>query len=286
MKKITKIIISLFTAALFVSCGNTTYKAAVSPVVNSKMRTANVALESAVYDMAEDSVAYETERKLIKTGHITIELETLSESENITSAFAKSFGGYVTNSSSWTNSFNATVKVPADHFDEAMTAAGELGKLKYRSVNNQDVTDEYYDLETRLNTKKTMQKKLESYLSQAKNLSDLLEIERQLNDVTSEVESMEGRMKRLSNQIDYATIEININLPSGYNNDGFEWPDLGEKFRDFGSNFVNFLANGLMFIFYIVVFGIPVIALAALLFWLLFGRIGLLRKLFSKLRKK
>lgn len=299
MKKIIKNTILIITSLFIItSCSkkgvSIQTNGIASPVVNSKIRTANYrsqsvamdSLNSKEYAYAEEMESSTVERKLIKTGNITLEVESLSESEKLIENFAKTFGGYITNSSTYDTSFNATVKIPCNYFDDAMTAAGELGKLKYRSVNNQDVTDEFYDLETRLNTKKIMQKKLEGYLAQAKDIKDLLEVERQLNNVTSEIEVMEGRMKRLTNQIDYSTIEIYMNLPVGFNEDGFKWPDLGEKFRNFGSNFVNFLANILMGFFYLIVFGIPVLAIISFLFWLLFGRVGLLRKLFSKLKKK
>ena len=131
-----------------------------------------------------------------------------------------------------------------------------------------------------------MQKKLEVYLGQAKDIKDLLEVERQLNNVTSEIEVMEGRMKRLVNQIDFSTIYMTMNLPTGFDREGFKWPDLGEDFRAFGENFVNFIAKLFISIFYIFIFGIPIVFVLAFLFWLLFGRIGLLVKLFKWLKKK
>ena len=214
-----------------------------------------------------------------------MEVATLSDLDKTVAEFAQKYNGYVTNSSMNENGFDATVRIPNRYFEEAMNSAGDLGKVKYRSVNSQDVSEDFYDLQTRLETKKTMQKKLESYLSSAKDMKDLLEVERQLNMVTTEVESMEGRMKRLSNQIDYSTIYIGMSLPTGYDNSGFNWPDLGESFREFGYNIVKFGAGLLMFLFYLVVYGIPVVAVAAFFFWLLFGRVGLLVKLFKWLKK-
>ncbi|MCQ2241660.1 DUF4349 domain-containing protein [Treponema sp.] len=264
----------------------------------AKMKTANTVNSSFVMADAmemesyvEESAAYgnnniNVERKLIKTGNITLESDTLSNSENLITEFAKSFGGYITDSSTYEYSYHATVKIPSSKFEEAMTAAGELGKIKYRSVNSQDVTEDFYDLKTRLDTKKIMRDKLESYLSQAKDIKDLLEIERQLNNVISEIEVMEGRLKRLSNQVDYSTIYIGIELPTGFNDSGFEWPDLGENFRKFGSDFVNFMASLLMGIFYFIVFGVPLLAVLAFFFWLLFGRVGLIVKLIKILKKK
>ena len=54
----------------------------------------------------------------------------------------------------------------------------------------------------------------------------MLEIERQLNEVESELESIEGRMKRLTNQIEFSTISLNFTLPVGKTENGFVFPDL------------------------------------------------------------
>ena len=261
------------------SAGRKMVKSAVAE--NSLMEKAVVYQDADVAEMESSAVQ---ERKVIRNGNITVEVPSLDEVESRLSDFVKNYNGYITNSYINENSFNATIRIPSVHFDEVMDSAGSFGKLKYRSQNGRDVTDDFYDLESRIGTKKILKEKLESYLAGAKDIKDLLEIERQLNSVISELESMEGRMKRMVNQIDYATIYIDMQLPSGYVETGFKWPDVGEKFRTLGFNFVNFLAGALMFIVYLAVFGIPAIFITAFLFWLLFGKLGLLVKLFRKLK--
>lgn len=293
-------VISLVQIFSFISCTKKTAGKTVNAVpremklnsVNfmSKAESAAFMETEEIYEesagMSSQDAQAVTERKLIKTGNLTLEVESLTDIEETVNDFAKSFNGYITNSSTEENYFSVTVKVPESNFEEAMNRAGSIGKIKYRSVNNTDVTEEFYDLKTRLETKKIMQKKLEVYLEQAKDIKDLLEVERQLNNVTSEIEVMEGRMKRLVNQIDFSTIYMTMNLPTGFDREGFKWPDLGEDFRAFGENFVNFIAKLFISIFYIFIFGIPIVFVLAFLFWLLFGRVGLLVKLFKWLKKK
>ena len=293
-------VISLVQVFSFISCTKKTACKTVNAIpremklnsVNfmSKAESAAFRETEEIYEesagMSSQDAQAVTERKLIKTGNLTLEVENLTDIEETVNDFAKSFNGYITNSSTEENYFSVTVKVPESNFEEAMNRAGSLGKIKYRSVNNTDVTEEFYDLKTRLETKKIMQKKLEVYLGQAKDIKDLLEVERQLNNVTSEIEVMEGRMKRLVNQIDFSTIYMTMNLPTGFDREGFKWPDLGEDFRAFGENFVNFIAKLFISIFYIFIFGIPIVFVLAFLFWLLFGRVGLLVKLFKWLKKK
>ena len=249
---------------------------AINTVSGSGTLDANINLENS----SETS----QERKIIKTGSLSYEVKNLSETEEKIVAWLEGFGGYVADTWSNRNNMNVTVKVPSSSFEDAMNSTGDFGELLSRSISTEDVSENYYDLETRLETRKILQKKLESYLAGAKNISDLLEIERQLNDVTSELESMEKQFRRLSNQIDFSTISISCKLPANTTEAGFETPDFLQGLKDFGYNALQFLCNFGLGILYIILVGVPSVLLIALLYWLCFGKIGLVRKLFNKLK--
>ena len=231
----------------------------------------------------EDGTSFE--RKLIRTGNVSLEVQTISDAEDKIAAWVSSLGGYVTNANTWQYGAGFTVRVPSSRFDEAMSQVGNFGRITNRSVNSQDVSDNYYDMKSRLETKYILRDKLQSYLSEAKDIKDLLEVERQLNEVIEDIESTESRFKRLSGQIDYSTIYINMSFEHGKDESGIILPDVKESWNEFVSNVINFFWGLLKVLFYIVIFGIPIVAVAALLFWLLFGKIGLLVKLFKKLKK-
>ena len=245
------------------------------------------------YEMAEESADFdnsrasnaEYERKLIRTGNVTLEVKTVSDAEEKITAWTKGLGGYITNANTWENGAGFTVRVPAERFDEAMAQAGEFGRVTNRSVSSQDVSDNYYDLQSRLQTKYILRDKLTGYLNQAKDIKDLLEIERQLNSVLEDIDSTEGRFKRLSGQIDFSTIYINMQFEHGKDESGIILPDVKNSWNEFVSTVIAFFWGLFKVIFYIVIFGLPLLAVAALLFWLLFGKIGLLVRLFKKLKK-
>lgn len=225
------------------------------------------------------------ERKLIRTGNVSIEVQSLSDAEEKIAQWAKSLGGYVTNANTWEMGASFTVRIPSERFEQAMADAGNFGRITNRSINSQDVSDNYYDIKSRLETKYILRDKLSNYLSQAKDIKDLLEIERQLNSVIEDIESTESRFKRLANQIDYSTIYIDMHFAHGKDEGGIILPDVKESWNTFISNIIAFFWGLLKVLFYIVIFGIPLIALAAFFFWLLFGKVGLLVKLFKKLKK-
>jgi len=241
-------------------------------------------LDSSINFEESGDVEATQERKIIKTGSLSFEVKNLSETEEKIAAWLEGFGGYIADTWTNRNNMNVTVKVPASSFEDAMNSTGDFGELLSRSISTEDVSENYYDLETRLETRRILQAKLESYLENAKTITDLLEIERQLNDVTSELESMEKQFRRLSNQIDFSTISISCRLPANTTEAGFETPDFLQGLKDFGYNALQFLCNFGLGILYIILVGVPSVLLIALLYWLCFGKIGLVRKLFNKLK--
>ncbi len=271
------------------------YKKEAAYGVNQSAKLATRASEAVMADTANfEEMEYEEgasevyenyERKLIRTGNVSIEVQSLSDAEDKIAAWAKGLGGYVTNASTWEMGANFTVRVPSEAFDQAMAQVGNFGRITNRSLNSQDVSDNYYDMKSRLETKYILRDKLTSYLNQAKDIKDLLEIERQLNQVIEDIESTESRFKRLSGQIDYSTIYINMMFEHGKDESGIIFPDVKNAWNDFVSTVIAFFWGLLKVLFYIVIFGIPVIATVAFFYWLLFGKVGLLIKLFKKLKK-
>ena len=235
--------------------------------------------------VTEQSSSQVVERKLIKRGNVNIEVQNLKNAQESVEKWCKDFGGYIESFSENTNSANFNLRIPSVKFDEALNSVGEFGTVKSKNISTQDVSEQFYDLQGRLATKKIMQERLQKYLTQAKDVKDMLQIEKELNNTISEIESMEGRMKRLSGQIEYSSVNIFLELPYRTSDEGFVWPDFLQGFREFLSNCVDFFVGLFGIMVYAIVFGVPIIAILAFLYWLLIGKKGLLIKLFKKLSK-
>ena len=94
------------------------------------------------------------------------------------------------------------IRVPADRFDELLLIIEPLAsKIESKNINTQDVTEEFIDVETRLKTKKELETRYLEILKQAKTVTDIISIESQIATVRSEIESMEGRINYLKNQV-------------------------------------------------------------------------------------
>ena len=290
MKRIRSIILLIiFTAAgVLTGCGARKNFAAMKYAADSaSVRSGGVyaAEEKSAGTLSDDALPLPENRKLIRTGNIRFEVSSLADTKAAAEAWAKRFGGYVSDFSEDGRSLGMTVHIPSSVFDDAMSSSGTIGKILSKSADSVDVTDRFFDLDSRLATRRVLLERLQSYLREAKNIKDMLEIETKINDVTAELEQMQGQFNRLSKQIDYSEIYIEAHLPYNHAEDrGFIFPDLKSAFIEFCETVVGFFTNFVFVVLYIIIFGIPILCVVFLLYWICFGKIGVLRKLFAKIR--
>jgi len=203
---------------------------------------------------AEDKSAIEvrenTDRKLIKNGTLRFETNDVEKTNQAIKSIVSKFGAYISDESNDNNNsrtgYDLTIQVPAMKFDSLMgyiLEKANVKELNYKSTQIKDVTEEFIDIQARLKIKKESEQKLISLLKQAKNLTEVLEIQKQLTDIRAEVESTEGRLKYLSDQVDYSTINVSFYQKTSYSSRFFGdfWGALKDGWQVF-LHFVTLLA--------------------------------------------
>src|SRR5499427_7126575 len=106
---------------------------------------------------------------------------------------------------------SATLRVPSDQLDSTIAELKTLGRLDSESQSGQDVTSQYVDLQARLDNARNTSNRLTDLLqNRTGKLSDVLEVEQELDRVRGEIEQMEAERKSLSNQVTFATINVNV----------------------------------------------------------------------------
>ena len=154
------------------------------------------------------------QKKIIKTGFLTYSVDDvaieydrimtlLQKNKGYVSAESESRGGDRVN-------YNLTLKVPPQHFDSLLIAITRQQKVDSKSVNINDVTANYYDIQSRIENKKKLELRYQDILKKAVSVKDILEVERNLNQVRLEIESLEGELKLLNFQINYSTIDLSF----------------------------------------------------------------------------
>jgi hypothetical protein len=121
-----------------------------------------------------------------------------------TQKLAEKLGGYLVKRSD--NSI--VIRVPSGRFKGALEAITEKGDVLHRKENVEDVTERFYDLRTRLNNARTMRARFVKLLEKADSVKDALAVEKELARVTTVIEGLEGKLKRMSELISFSTITV------------------------------------------------------------------------------
>ncbi|MDR0301399.1 MAG: DUF4349 domain-containing protein, partial [Treponema sp.] len=217
------------------------------------------------------------ERKLIKRAYVNIRVENLAAADDSVAALLKKFDAYAADTHVDEHSRSYSLRVPANYYDIFLAEMDGMGRLISRNENTEDVTLRYYDLEGRLATKKELLKTFQAYLGKAKTIEEILSVEARISELQYDIEGTGIQFRNLANRVDYATIDLYLYGPiSSVPNRGLTF---GERLKQLFGGFGGFLSTVAMVLIGIVIYGIPILLLLMLLFLLLFGRIGLAKKL-------
>jgi uncharacterized protein DUF4349 len=178
--------------------------------------------DKARYDDKADIPA--VDRKIIRNADITIEVDSTSEAQHRVTSIAEARGGFVVTSESKqrqsadpaqrTTDFKLVVRVPEDQFGVALDEIKQLAtNVPEEKATGQDVTEEFIDLEARIKTQKALEEQFLAIMRQANKVEDALEVQRQIAEVRTEIEGLEGRKRFIENRSSLATITVNIQAP-------------------------------------------------------------------------
>lgn len=170
-----------------------------------------------------------SERQVIRTSELTLTVSSSADASKESERLVRSAGGYLERSSNQDGDrVVLRCRVPAAQLDAILDSLSRLGTEAHRSVSAEDVTDEYADLDARLRTQIALRGRLQQLLDKAKDVPEILSIERELTRVQMEIESMQGRLDRMKSQVQLSVLTINLEPkrilgPLGYVGYGLYW---------------------------------------------------------------
>lgn len=165
-------------------------------------------------------------RQIIYTASLGIGVYDLQQAMVAAEALPERHGGWI----HMRTEGQVIMRLPAASLRTAMDELGELGIVQSRTLQAEDVTTEYVDLESRIKVLKDTQIQLLALLEKAKTVEEALHVRRALDDVTLELEAALGRMRQLTNLISFSTLtvylyELGPTQPLPSSNDPFPWVD-------------------------------------------------------------
>lgn len=199
------------------------------------------------------------ERKIVYRADLTIETTDLVGTREKILNLMETENGILEYNEQNEQQFYLSLKIPAEKFEEFLNEAKAVGRVIYSSISANDVTEQYIDTETRLASKRALLEKYQSYLPQAKDLKEILEVEAQINSVTTELEQWEGRLQRLEKEVAYSSVSVRLKLPT-YVEKEDDAKTIADLFLSIGKNLRIAFAYIALGLIYIAAVGGPFIA--------------------------
>ena len=159
------------------------------------------------------------QRKWVITMNISAETEDLDALLETLRSEIDSLGGYVEGQNIYNGSAYAsrryrsaslTVRIPAADADKFAGNLTGYANVVRSNKNLEDITLTYVSTESRVTALKTEEARLLELMEQAQSMSDLLEIEGRLTEVRYQLENHTSRLRVYDNQVDYATIHLDL----------------------------------------------------------------------------
>ncbi|MFV0376836.1 MAG: DUF4349 domain-containing protein [Mangrovibacterium sp.] len=176
-------------------------------------------------------------KKIIKDARIGMQVDKLEKAKLRIDSLVKNQAAYYEkeslNNSDWEATYNLKIRIPHTNFEkfiqELETGTGEI---KYKEIDARDVTDDFIDLETRLQNKKNYLVRYNELLAKAQTVKDILEIEGKIREIEEEIESTTGRLNYLSDLVGYSTLELTVSETKNFKYNPVSRSNFIEKLKE------------------------------------------------------
>jgi hypothetical protein len=154
-----------------------------------------------------------SDRMVIQNSYLSLLVKNVRESVSQITEHAKAQGGYMVDTSLQNPqdaaSATVTVRIPAKNLDPVLSYFRNLGvKVVSENLTGQDVTDQYVDIDARLATLEKTKLKFEEILGRAVLVKDILEVQRELINLQSQIDALKGQQNYLSKSAEMAKITL------------------------------------------------------------------------------
>lgn len=179
-------------------------------------QNANVSNSTSIVNTSQNSG-----HKVIQTGEISLETLKFDETVSKLNNYIASVGGYIESSSIQGNNnaaygtrsrrtANFVFRVPQGKYSQLFIDVKGFGSVVSEQSRGEDITDKYFDTEAHLKTLKIQEERLLDLLKKADKMQDILAIEKELENVRYQIESLTGTIKKWDSLVNLSTVTINV----------------------------------------------------------------------------
>lgn len=265
MKTPTRIYLSLIAIAMLAACGGKSREEKISADITSADMAGLPMMESVKFtpptvmdEETGNSLAAGTTAtlqikipsKIRKTANLNITVDDYKKARTEIEKIIKTNNAYIGNENEQNSTYSITndmvIRVVNKDFEGMVNRLlGVATNVNSKNISAEDVTAQFVDIQSRLKSKKEIEKRYLDILNKASKVTDVLEIEQKLGEIREEIEAKEGELKYLGDQVDYSTINLTFHQDFEYtpaDKPGF-FGRIGNAFGNGWNGFLSFVVG-------------------------------------------
>lgn len=214
------------------------------------------------------------ESKITTTVNIAMETVEFDKSIDLLDKTIKDYNGVISQSDIYSNGgqygsrtnriANYTIKIPKDDLELFLSTTGTVGEVTSKNTKKDDMSEYYYDTESRLTVLKVKESRVLDLLTKAAKIEDMITLENTLSDIIYEKDNLTGTLKGIDNRVSYSTVIINIREVERIERQETITTSFGEKISNaFSRSMANVSKSVQAFIISMIYF-LPIIILIVL----------------------
>jgi hypothetical protein len=159
-------------------------------------------------------------QSIIYTATLTVDVRSAMTAASRAASYIAGAGGYTAAEHAQAGTakqrarVSLTLKVPVPGYQAALGALGGLGDQTALSQQSTDVTEQVADVGSRVTSEQAEIAQLRGLLSRTGSVSDLLQVQQQLSNDESQLESLLAQQRALDHETTYATISVLLRGPA------------------------------------------------------------------------
>lgn len=145
-----------------------------------------------------------TKRKIVYDASMRLDVKNVDSALVAAREIAKKYEGYTQS----IETSSTTIRIKNTRLNEAMYDLSKLGKIKWKNIKGDDVTDTYTDYQIRLDNAEKARTRYLELLNKATTVDEILKIEKELERLNENIDLIKGKMKRIDHLASFSTVTV------------------------------------------------------------------------------
>ena len=169
-----------------------------------------------ISETANEEIDLSKSRKLIWNANMRCQVSNVDSSTQVVQELCEKYDGFISNMELSANAYQLSnfieIRIANNKFHKLISSfKAEATYVDELKVKSDDVTEEFVDIESRLNTKRDVRDRyIEVLRNKAGTVKDIIAAEEAIRVITEEIEVIEGRLRYLKDRINFSTITLSI----------------------------------------------------------------------------